>query len=1342
MHGEQEATKPYPGLRPFRQQESEIFFGRETQTDALVDLLGSRRFLCVTGPSGGGKSSLVLTGLLNALESGYLERAGSRWAVATLRPGHAPLRRLAEALLDFLPRDQRYPGDVGLLWAELGRGPGTLIGYVGRTAALARHNLLIVVDQFEEVFRYTSGASRDEADASVALLLESAAQAAVPIYVVLTMRSDFLGDCATFDGLPEAINSGLFLVPRMTRDQLRLAIAEPARVFGGRVDPVLVTRLLNDMGSNPDQLPLMQHAMMRLWEQKVTNSLESHAADAKGAEARVPDRGDGDFPVLTVDAYEQLGGLGRALSDHANEILSSLPDDLVPLAERVFRCLTEGGENGRDLRRPRRVKDVLSACGTDIDRLAAVVDPFRSRSCCLLLPPDDVGLEPDTVLDVSHESLIRQWDRLRAWTTEERKWADTYRRLVGRARQWDAQDADLLGKRDLITVTAWEKVAMPTAAWTRRYDGDFELLERFLNASREEQERRRLEEEEAWRNEKRREAERLHAEATVARAAAAERLAATRTRYVRIFVALAVGLAFSGGVAVWNWSQAVRLQDKAERSADTVQALMSGVVDALADGGEGTGSNGRAQVLTSMKYRLQGLVRDAESTLRGLPVGNGLDDVARSRALIQGSISALSALTDMPDQAMEMAREAFTVLAARIERGRADDQEWREFERIVPRLSRLYLAVKREGEVAALYRRAISAVEAGRGKGYEDRHLRFLIDASIEAWKRERSTQHWTTLQATLERAKSYAAELARADPGNSDRVRQRVATLNRVAEAYHEWGREDTALATYREALDLLLAATGVDLSDQIADQWGAIAEAQARITHLSDSANSYSEAAAVIRRKMEGGRTGGRGVDSGPPARGPRQEPIRARGVDIASLRSFADERARGGEQPSSSSSSAAAAADRRKLAEVQRSIGVVYLDLENGPLALPPLLEYRNFMASERPTSTREAGAPGDVARAYELTGRAYLLSQRFPEAAAEFGQALDSYRDVTSGHRVGDALDGEAIRLLRWRAEALSYAGDDAGAMEIYQELGRRLESGRANARPEGGGAKAWPESGLVNTGPASAPGEVGERAAQFGTLALAVGRHHAKFGRRAEALQVLALARTMVSDGGRLLDATTARRVWIESAYFTLRILRDLGQADDPPQLVDEVRTYCRNLPAAVGRDAEGEFDVGGVGTCASIFDLLGDSASAQQYRASGVLHYYSLVGEADSAGAAYPTILGNLAYDLLFLGNFEEAAEKARVALERAPHKNWIRTNLAHVLMFQGDVDAAMAVHAAYHSAPTAVEGQTWRDAILDDFRKFRAGGLTSPHMEAIEAYLARVDAITASTPRDLLRRP
>src|SRR5271167_181480 len=268
---------PFPGLRPFEPDEDHLFFGREEEIDELLRRLRNSRFLLVVGSSGTGKSSLVRSGLIPALQSGFMVKAGSSWRMMIFRPGDDPLGNLAAAL--DRPDALGTEGELAstnrvILEATLRRSSLGIVQAVRQARIPPQDNILILVDQFEELFRFRrsgrGGDSRNEAVAFFKLLVEAAKQDDLPIYVVVTMRSDFLGDCMEFQGLPEAVNEGLYLIPRMTRDELRSAITGPVAVAGGDIAQRLVLRLLNDLGDDQDQLPVLQHALMRAWDRWAT----------------------------------------------------------------------------------------------------------------------------------------------------------------------------------------------------------------------------------------------------------------------------------------------------------------------------------------------------------------------------------------------------------------------------------------------------------------------------------------------------------------------------------------------------------------------------------------------------------------------------------------------------------------------------------------------------------------------------------------------------------------------------------------------------------------------------------------------------------------------------------------------------------------------------------------------------------------------------------------------------------------------------------------------------------------------------------------------------------------
>ncbi|WP_069471542.1 WD40 repeat domain-containing protein [Candidatus Marithrix sp. Canyon 246] len=459
---------PYPGLRSFQRNEIDLFFGREKHIDQLITRLAKNPFLAVVGRSGCGKSSLVRTGLLADLENGFLSKAGVKWQVAEMRPGNHPFTNLVDALLDtefskaYLPELTEREQAKIFLQAQLRRGSLSLNTILQQSPLPDGTNLLLFVDQFEEIFRYYDLGEEDEAEAFVALLLAS------NVYVVITMRSDFIGNCALFHGLPEAINEGQFLTPRLTREQLREAIVTPARVFGGDIDPVLVNQLLNDAGNDFDQLPLLQHALMRMWNLRQND----------------------DKIVLTLNDYEQVGGLAHALSHHADEAFNELEPKQQKIAEILFHNLSQHGNYRRDTRRPIKLEKIAQQAEVSWQQVAEVIDVFREEPRSFLTPPIEKALNSESIIDITHESLIRNWQRLKKWSKEEAESAKLYKRLEEDACSWQQHECSLLRFPELDNALAWRDKFKPTSQWAKRYGQKFDLVMRFLDESAREQAKR------------------------------------------------------------------------------------------------------------------------------------------------------------------------------------------------------------------------------------------------------------------------------------------------------------------------------------------------------------------------------------------------------------------------------------------------------------------------------------------------------------------------------------------------------------------------------------------------------------------------------------------------------------------------------------------------------------------------------------------------------------------------------------------------------------------------------------------------------------------------------------
>ena len=418
------AERPFPGLRPFQKQDSDWFFGRDAQGTALYRLVRESRFVAVVGASGSGKSSLVKAGLLPRLERASIH--SPPWHLFETRPGNAPIRRLSEVLAGLDPEARGTPpGSAGesddrriarfsdrqerLGLARWGIAP--LLN--GRSDGLARAldlapdasaagRVLLVVDQFEELFRFGEeaggeerAARREEARAFVELLLRGAADPDGRLTVLVTMRSDFFGDCGRFQGLAEAVSASQYLVPQLDRESLVPIIRRPVEQAGAGIDPLLVQKLLLDREEN-DRLPVLQHALMRLW---------SIAGERPGVRH------------LALEDYRRIGGLEEALSRHAEEVRGEIEGwsggiPAAGLVERLFKELTDTDRQNRAIRRRRTVAELeaVAAAGPQRPEIALdtenfPTDRYVAEGIAAETGAELVWLEPDPAKGVTPDLL-------------------------------------------------------------------------------------------------------------------------------------------------------------------------------------------------------------------------------------------------------------------------------------------------------------------------------------------------------------------------------------------------------------------------------------------------------------------------------------------------------------------------------------------------------------------------------------------------------------------------------------------------------------------------------------------------------------------------------------------------------------------------------------------------------------------------------------------------------------------------------------------------------------------------------------------------------------------------
>jgi hypothetical protein len=514
---------PYPGLRPFLDGEAALLFGRERQVADVIERLRQTQFVAVIGGSGSGKSSLILAGAVPELRSFGIAEAGDFWVPLVCTPGtnssaadqatsrNTPITRLAWKFASLLaPCDTeeqavaRRDEIASHLRQELGLA--TLIDRYSSDLQVppgpdpSKACFLFVIDQFEELFHPTNKAVAD-ARLLVERIIDHFFSPHARCFVVLTMRSEHLNDCAGFLELPDAINKASYLVRRLDKEQLRSAIVEPARRLlrmhqrnedpsmrlPAAVDfePAVVERMLEDvqaLTADPDHLPLLQHLLARVWQAAVD---------------RVKDRLD--LPDLIVWADLQRAVTARPL-DAAHEFdgaMNVLRASLENWAQAVYLAKPEAGRAQLDaVLRRLAYKDPNTGAYTqqriNVDDAARVLGPGKTRDDLrALIAADFMGgvdylfwddENPERVtLKVSHESFIRGWAHFRQSIDRDAERFDKFVDLLSNCEEWvggGRRERDLLEDGDLRRIAEAALPAMLSepadrAAWFR-----FLLLDR------------------------------------------------------------------------------------------------------------------------------------------------------------------------------------------------------------------------------------------------------------------------------------------------------------------------------------------------------------------------------------------------------------------------------------------------------------------------------------------------------------------------------------------------------------------------------------------------------------------------------------------------------------------------------------------------------------------------------------------------------------------------------------------------------------------------------------------------------------------------------------------------
>jgi energy-coupling factor transporter ATP-binding protein EcfA2 len=519
---------PYTGLRSFTEEESLYFKGRDYQVDQITAMLEQNKFLMVTGASGEGKSSLIYAGLIPNARAGFFKARYTNWVVADFRPERNPVKNMAKSLAE------RFDQSPSTVETELRRGFSSLIDLYTNSEFFADEetsewsqlsdsekrdkkrkaaNLMVIVDQFEEFFtnpeNYHNEAPSQDSQIVVNLVLETARIAIkrnLPVYIVCTMRSDYIGQCSAFRGLPEYIGFSQFFVPRLKRKDLKQVIEEPAILSGNRISQRLIERLVYDISEGVDQLPILQHALSQIWLAADRGQQEMdliHYAMVGGMRVdELPDDDQQTFkewfsrlPDSQRKFYTETG-LAKIIEIHASILYENAweyynhkhPEsplsqhDAKRIIVNTFCCLTKI-DNSRAVRNRMSLEEITSIINTPrftTSVVGGVINTFREEGNSFVRPfitddPSTHTLTPDSVLDITHESLIRNWNKLNKWASREYEFYSTYldfKKQLDRWKQSGKSSGFLLPIGPLTYFENWYNACKPNVAWLMRYSDE------------------------------------------------------------------------------------------------------------------------------------------------------------------------------------------------------------------------------------------------------------------------------------------------------------------------------------------------------------------------------------------------------------------------------------------------------------------------------------------------------------------------------------------------------------------------------------------------------------------------------------------------------------------------------------------------------------------------------------------------------------------------------------------------------------------------------------------------------------------------------------------------------
>jgi tetratricopeptide (TPR) repeat protein len=1303
---------PYRGLLHFREEDAPFFFGREASIDKLMDAVQRQYFVAVVSASGSGKSSVVRAGLVPRLRS---DRR-TAWETVILVPTDQPLKALARALISLLEPamdEVNRLAEASKLAEHFRSGTISLYDIVERI--LEKHSgtnrVLIVVDQFEELYTLTSDqeARRHFLDE----LLAASSRAGSKVNIVLTVRGDFVGKALAYRPLSDRLQDSQINLGPMTREELECAIRKPAQKIQLEFESGLVRRILNDVGDEPGNLPLLEFVLKELW-----NKRRGH--------------------VLLNETYDAIGGLQGAVATKADEILKGLSRAEQRILQRVFLRIVRPSEGSEDTRRRAAFSELSPEAIDLVTKLA--------NERLLVTNQSASGLEQ--TVEVAHEALISNWGTLRGWVNEDREFLLWRERLGALLTEWErAQKSDEALPRGSLLVEAQK--------WFDQRSQDLSDQERkFISASR--MLREQLAREEKGRQEREIEAAKKLVEEQKRGAKLSEerekeqKEAARKLRRLAIAAGGAAASAvilFATSVFMWRAAQDQARISTVQHAAAEEQARIATTQRIAAQYSEEKANDARDQADGLINFMLYDL-RDKLEPNGRLDV---LDDVAKkAQAYLQQSLNILRTLVDQDKSNIGWQRDL--------------SWSYQKVGEVLEVQGRLPEALDSYYQGLAIAKRLTeqdksnTALQRGLLISYTK------IGSVLEALGR---------FPEALDAYQQYltiARRLAEQDKSNTDWQRELLLSHIKVGGVLETQGKLPEALDAYQQGLAIAKHLAEQDKSntrwqqDLLASYMrvGGVLEAQQEFHKALDAyQGARAIATALAENKSNTGwqpnlSLGYEKVDPVLEAEAPDayQQYLLAKLPQLW-------------------------AAAQYKVGDELRWLGSRGDGEKGGKQLEEAVAAYRSALEvyTKNDLPQKWAMTEDNLGITLEALGNRIDGEEgrkRLEEAVAAYRSALEVYtkNDLPQKWAVGQDKLGNALQELGKRSDGEEGGKQLEEAVAAYRSA---LEVYTMNALPQ---KWAMIQTNLGITFEALGSRNNGEEGGKRLEEAVAAYRSALEVYTMNDLPQKWAMIQTNL---GITLEALGSRNNGeeggkrLEEALAAFRSTLAVYTKADLPQKWAMIQTNLGITLAACGSRNDGE--EGGkqleeaVAAYRSALEVYSKNDLPQEWtmaendlgsalwtlgnhlkgeeglkrRRESVELYRNLVSYQPNDQSRYQlaSALGSLAFNLVLNSQFAEAQTRCEEAQRLAneisdgvqrsdrDHLIFIQGNLAHVLLFQGYYDEALAIYRQNWDKP--LNGKTFGEATLEDFAAFDKAGLTHPDLSRMKRALEDLRSKAAS---------